>query len=456
MSLTDEERRRIEEEERVRAEARVRAEVEARRKVEEEQRTLAAAGPRRPGRLSARRVGLYSAIALVAFAGILTVSLPRQALTPPRPGLPKSPAIATPGTSYPLTVGGRRELDEEQLKEISATLDSAACTTPGGCEVQGYRLQPVDVKGDGQLQYVVTLPKDYCGSGGCSTAFLMKRGDRWESVAEVFGWITVEESATKGVRDITLGYKHYLAQGGFEARGIPLVWDGTEYGLGTESRPADREARAEDQAGRPARAGEEAGREAGTREAEARGAKAGAAGQARGGPAEPEAEEEAKALASGDPAQRRAVVTRALAAAEQDEGRGDSGEAFRQYQRAWLVADRQEDAARWQRVNEAMERLYPKVPAKPPLPEELRRYRVQADVHYKAERLDEAIQAYRDALALAPWWAVGHYNLAVFLAREKRYQDAIEHMKWYLRLVPEAPNARAARDKIYAWETNAR
>jgi len=32
------------------------------------------------------------------------------------------------------------------------------------------------------------------------------------------------------------------------------------------------------------------------------------------------------------------------------------------------------------------------------------------------------------------------------------YDEAIDHMKKYLTLVPNAPNTRAAQDKIYAWE----
>ncbi len=214
-----------------------------------------------------------------------------------------------------------------------------------------------------------------------------------------------------------------------------------------------REAQAKEQAERQVRAREQAEREArARREQEAR-ATAEAAREAQGR-AEREAKEPASGLASADAAQRRALATQAIAAAEQAEGRGDLGAAFREYQRAWLATYRQDDEARWDRVHEALGRLYPKLSDKPPLPEEVRRYLIQADVHYKAERFDEAAQAYRTGLLLAPWWPSGHFNLALLLARGKQYPEAVEHMKRYLRLVPGAPNARVARDKIYEWEAS--
>ena len=44
------------------------------------------------------------------------------------------------------------------------------------------------------------------------------------------------------------------------------------------------------------------------------------------------------------------------------------------------------------------------------------------------------------------------FNKALVLGEEKQYAGAIEHMKTYLKLVPEAADARAAQDKIYEWE----
>ena len=34
-----------------------------------------------------------------------------------------------------------------------------------------------------------------------------------------------------------------------------------------------------------------------------------------------------------------------------------------------------------------------------------------------------------------------------------QYGEAIQHMNKYLALAPDAPDARAARDKIYVWQS---
>jgi hypothetical protein len=42
----------------------------------------------------------------------------------------------------------------------------------------------------------------------------------------------------------------------------------------------------------------------------------------------------------------------------------------------------------------------------------------------------------------------------MILGKLHEYNRAIEHMKDYLMLVPDAPNARAAQDQIYKWEAD--
>lgn len=62
------------------------------------------------------------------------------------------------------------------------------------------------------------------------------------------------------------------------------------------------------------------------------------------------------------------------------------------------------------------------------LPEDLRRYRVQAEDAVANKRFEDAADLYAKALAAAPWWADGH---------------------------PQAADARDAADRIYAWEGRA-
>jgi len=40
----------------------------------------------------------------------------------------------------------------------------------------------------------------------------------------------------------------------------------------------------------------------------------------------------------------------------------------------------------------------------------------------------------------------------LILAKVGQYNSAINRMRKYLKLVPEAEDARAAQDKIYEWE----
>jgi len=92
---------------------------------------------------------------------------------------------------------------------------------------------------------------------------------------------------------------------------------------------------------------------------------------------------------------------------------------------------------------------------RPQFPEDARRYRVQAESAVRDKRFSDAAQRYAEALKVAPWWPEGHFNRALVLAEANRHEGAIREMKRYLMLVPDAPNARAAQDKIYEWEDRA-
>lgn len=90
--------------------------------------------------------------------------------------------------------------------------------------------------------------------------------------------------------------------------------------------------------------------------------------------------------------------------------------------------------------------------SRPPLPEDVLKYKVQAEAAVRGWRFVDALLPYQRALALAPWWPDGHFNLAVVYAELGLYPEAVTYMKYYLRAAPDAPNARAAQNKIYEWE----
>lgn len=92
-----------------------------------------------------------------------------------------------------------------------------------------------------------------------------------------------------------------------------------------------------------------------------------------------------------------------------------------------------------------------KVAANTALPEEANKYKVQAEGAVRDKAFNDAADLYAEALKIAPWWNVGHFNRALVLGETGDYELAKREMSYYLQLVPDAPNARAAQDKIYDW-----
>lgn len=92
---------------------------------------------------------------------------------------------------------------------------------------------------------------------------------------------------------------------------------------------------------------------------------------------------------------------------------------------------------------------------KPEFPEIARKFRVQAEASVRNRDYEDAADLYDEALKIAPWWPEGRFNRALILGELKEYGEAMAEMKKYLMLVPTAPNARPAQDKIYEWEAKA-
>lgn len=89
---------------------------------------------------------------------------------------------------------------------------------------------------------------------------------------------------------------------------------------------------------------------------------------------------------------------------------------------------------------------------RPGISEEARKFQVQAENAFDEKRYDDAIHFYGKALEIAPWWPDGHYNLALVLGHEEEFAEADAEMKKYLALVPDASDARKAKDQVYVWE----
>jgi tetratricopeptide (TPR) repeat protein len=90
---------------------------------------------------------------------------------------------------------------------------------------------------------------------------------------------------------------------------------------------------------------------------------------------------------------------------------------------------------------------------KPEMTEDQRKYIVQANALNNEKKYSEALDYFEKALKVnATSYPPAYYNMALIASLEGRYKYAIFNMKKYLILVPDAPDARAAQDKIYEWE----
>lgn len=97
---------------------------------------------------------------------------------------------------------------------------------------------------------------------------------------------------------------------------------------------------------------------------------------------------------------------------------------------------------------------YRSLSVKPQITEEQRRLIVQANAFTQKKDYAGAINRYNKTLELNPTsYPEAYFNLALLHEQQRLYTFAITYLKKYLMLVPGAPDARGAQDKIYEWET---
>jgi len=110
---------------------------------------------------------------------------------------------------------------------------------------------------------------------------------------------------------------------------------------------------------------------------------------------------------------------------------------------AELAAFTQQSAA-WRALN-----------PKPPLSDEVEKKRLLAEDDVSNKDLAAAIEDYEAGIKLDPTWAQGWFNSALLYAEQQDYEHAAFNMKHYLILLPDAPDAAAAREKLLLWEARA-
>jgi tetratricopeptide (TPR) repeat protein len=89
---------------------------------------------------------------------------------------------------------------------------------------------------------------------------------------------------------------------------------------------------------------------------------------------------------------------------------------------------------------------------KPPLAEQVRKHRILAEKYFSDKDLYGAIGEYEAGLAINPVWPEGHFNAALLCAELASYDDAIQHMRAYVELVPDGSDTQSARDQMVIWE----
>jgi hypothetical protein len=99
---------------------------------------------------------------------------------------------------------------------------------------------------------------------------------------------------------------------------------------------------------------------------------------------------------------------------------------------------------------------YREMATKLALPEDVQRFRIMAEDAFRNKDFKKAAWYYEQGLEIEPLWPQGQYNAALLCAEIQDYASAALHMKRYLELVPDAPNAKVAREKMYFWEGKAK
>ncbi len=146
---------------------------------------------------------------------------------------------------------------------------------------------------------------------------------------------------------------------------------------------------------------------------------------------------------------RRARTVQAAARARRAEEQGDPVLAFQSYQSAYALATADDEV---ERFAADLVRLYPRLSAKPPLPEVARRFFIAGQERAKAQQYSEAAASFARVTRVAPWFPKGHFNHALVLEHQERFGEAAASMQRFLDLAPDSQQARVARDRLYQWQ----
>jgi tetratricopeptide (TPR) repeat protein len=127
----------------------------------------------------------------------------------------------------------------------------------------------------------------------------------------------------------------------------------------------------------------------------------------------------------------------------------DAVQAMKYYASDRPLADDKTSFAEFQKMAGAWRAL----PTKPLLPDQAQQYRVLAEDALRNKDLYKTTDYYEQGLAIAPLWPQAHFNLALLYGELEIYGLAVLHMKRYLELEPDAPDAQSTREQMIIWQS---
>ena len=92
-------------------------------------------------------------------------------------------------------------------------------------------------------------------------------------------------------------------------------------------------------------------------------------------------------------------------------------------------------------------------PSPPAVPDAAREHLVRAEALLKHNRPAAEVESeLQKAIAIAPWWAEGYFNLGLVEGNGGRYKEAIDTLTLFVSGAPNNPQVQAAKDKIVEFQ----
>ncbi|MEI7595041.1 MAG: tetratricopeptide repeat protein [Bacteroidota bacterium] len=129
-------------------------------------------------------------------------------------------------------------------------------------------------------------------------------------------------------------------------------------------------------------------------------------------------------------------------------------EAFSKLDSAWFLTPRidKEDENTSDAIREGLFYVYSKLKVKPEISELARRFMIQAQTATENKKYVDAVHLWSSAIAIAPYYPIAYINRSLLWEILNSNDKAVSDLECYIKLAPEAEDARSVQDKIYEME----